>query len=276
MLLNDGQEKMCIATKGNIQLFSGFADMYNENRPSFPKKAIDILVNYLNRKPCTVIDLGCGTGLSTMEWIGLCGRLIGVEPNSDMLSVAKACPVNAKIEFVQAAAERTGLDTSIADIIMCSQSFHWMDPKLTLVEVNRLLAGGGVFATVDYDWPAVCDWHLEAAVESLINLVKKIIHANPALAGKTLRYKKSEHLQNLKNSGFFRFCREIVFSTNEECTALRFTNMVLSQSSIQGILHTKAEDIEESIASLKQEADRYFNEKSKEIGICYRMRIGIK
>ena len=40
-----------------------------------------------------------------------------------------------------------------ADIVTCSQSFHWMEPEPTLAEIARILRPGGVFAAYDYDWP---------------------------------------------------------------------------------------------------------------------------
>lgn len=52
----------------NVERFSGFADIYDKYRPEPPSTVIEILLNYLNKYPATVVDLGCGTGLSTFIW----------------------------------------------------------------------------------------------------------------------------------------------------------------------------------------------------------------
>jgi SAM-dependent methyltransferase len=76
------------------------------------------------KRPTLVVDLGCGTGTSTFYWRGYADRVIGVEPNADMLTTArtsyekiKAQPlpivdgVEAKdtiFEFVADVASKTG------------------------------------------------------------------------------------------------------------------------------------------------------------------------
>lgn len=47
--------------------------------PIYP---ISIILRYLGRsKPDLVVDLGCGTGLSTVIWRGHCNKVIGIEPS---------------------------------------------------------------------------------------------------------------------------------------------------------------------------------------------------
>ena len=65
------------------------------------------------------------------------------------------------VTYISAFSDNTGLDNCCADVITCSQSFHWMNPETTISEVSRILKKGGVFAVYDYDWPPVCDWKAE-------------------------------------------------------------------------------------------------------------------
>ena len=67
--------------KGNADRFLGFAKLYEKACPSIPEQACDILVNYLPQPPDTVVDIGCGTGLSTVVWKGRSRQVVGVEPN---------------------------------------------------------------------------------------------------------------------------------------------------------------------------------------------------
>lgn len=64
-LQQNRRKNMTFRTTENGDRFSGMADIYNHARPSVPKYPIEILLRYLEHKPQTVVDIGCGTGLST-------------------------------------------------------------------------------------------------------------------------------------------------------------------------------------------------------------------
>ena len=73
----------------NAGRFTGFADVYDQASPAMPFYPVKIIRTYLGRKPQQVVDLGCGTGLSSLVWKGQCEKLTGIEPSDDMLAVAK-------------------------------------------------------------------------------------------------------------------------------------------------------------------------------------------
>ena len=73
----------------NADRFMGFADVYDNARPTLPAHFMELIRLYLGRDIGTVVDLGCGTALSTAAWKGNCGKVIGIEPSSDMLAVAR-------------------------------------------------------------------------------------------------------------------------------------------------------------------------------------------
>lgn len=134
--------------KQNADRFKGFAAVYDDARPRMPEYVPETITRYLNHKPDIVVDLGCGTGLSTLIWDGRCHRAIGIEPSEDMLKAAMEKTSNT-ISFIRAFASDTTLERETADAVVCSQSFHWMEPAETLREIDRILKPGGVFATVD-------------------------------------------------------------------------------------------------------------------------------
>lgn len=103
-----------------------------------------------------------------------------------------------------------------------------MNPTDTLAEVNRILTPNGVFATVDCDWPPVCSLEAELAYSQLLNKVRFIELENKDVFKTFQRWNKDKHLQNIKQSGYFRYCREIVFMNKEKCNADRFIGIALS------------------------------------------------
>lgn len=130
-------------SKQNIDRFLGFQDEYGRYRPEAPVMIIKLLTDYLGTTPSLVADIGCGTGLSTFLWNDVADRVIGIEPNPDMLG--KAIDKLSRLEepqsitFVQGYSNQLPLASDSVDIVTCSQSFHWMDPESTLQEISRVL-----------------------------------------------------------------------------------------------------------------------------------------
>lgn len=261
--------------KKNADRFTGFAETYERARPSMPEYPVQVICRYLHKKPHMVVDLGCGTGLSTMVWDNFCERVVGVEPSEDMLAIADT-KRSSKISFVHAYANNTGLESGCADAVVCSQSFHWMEPVSTIKEVNRLLTPDGLFATVDCDWPPVADWKAEKAYDDLYQKVRILEKTLPEVKDTFVRYSKEKHLQNIKDSGYFRYCRELLFVNTEPCTARRFTDIIISQGSLQTILKKRPELLLEDIEAFKTAVASIYGDATFEIGFCYRMRVGIK
>lgn len=271
--------------KGNLQSnvarFSGFADVYDNYRPEAPEMVTEILTQYLQREPELVMDLGCGTGLSTLVWNGRATRIIGVEPNDDMRSVATAklqhFPEGSSvISFVPGYSNQLEVDAESVDIITCSQSFHWMEPVSTLSEVHRVLRTGGVFAAYDCDWPPMISWELEKQYMELYDKCDEILERGTAEESKAVKRNKNEHLHNLQASGAFIYTREIVFHHQELCNAERYVGLALSQGGLQSVMKLGSTELDGDIASFREQTDKYFNGHTKEIMFSYRMRLGIK
>src|SRR2546423_14447364 len=97
----------------------GFATRYDRYRPRPPRSLLDVLCRYARvERPAVVVDLGCGTGLSTRAWSGVAARAIGGGPNAAMLAAAPAAPGVADRE---ALAPETGLADACGHILTGSQ-----------------------------------------------------------------------------------------------------------------------------------------------------------
>lgn len=261
--------------QNNADRFSGFADVYESARPKVPKYPIDVICRYLGRNPQLVVDMGCGTGLSSEIWQEVSGKVIGIEPNDEMRGIAEK-KATSKMRFIKAFSDSTGLDECCADAVVCSQSFHWMEPTSTLKEVNRILKSGGVFATIDCDWPPVAKWEAENAYMRLYGKVLEIESQVPDIKDSFIRYSKDKHLENIKQSGYFAYAREVLFCNAEKCTKERFCNILLSQGSTQAILKKCPELIEKELDIFYGTIDSCFDKEPFDIEFCYRMRIGVK
>lgn len=264
---------------GNIARFSGFTDCYDKYRPEMPLLVIDILGKYLGKRPSVVVDIGSGTGLSTFVWKDHADLTIGIEPNNDMLEKAREklkLNFTNNIQFVCGYSNQTGLESNFADIITCSQSFHWMEPVSTLAEVSRVLADGGVFATYDCDWPPIINWEIDNAFACLVFKAGEIVDKYSDTEDRVRMWSKGEQLKNLMASKMFRYCREVVFHNTEKSDAERFIGIALSQGVLQTALRKGSADIDTEVKMFCDKVKSFFKDRTLDIIFSYRMRLGVK
>jgi SAM-dependent methyltransferase len=132
--------------------FSGLADTYAKHRPGYPEAALDYIVLRCGLTGASrLVDVGCGTGISTRLFAARGIPVIGIEPNDEMRAKAEAEPLPADSsipEYRKGKAEATGLPDHFADAVLAAQAFHWFRPDDALHEFHRILSPGGHVALV--------------------------------------------------------------------------------------------------------------------------------
>ena len=131
--------------------FTGLADCYAKFRPSYAPAAIDCLCEECGLTPnSTVVDIGCGTGISTRLLAERGLHVVGVDPNVDMLTTARETPRmsdSGAIVYCQGRAEQTGLGSGIARIqTACFRRFIGSTDRQPQ-EFNRILEPRGWLST---------------------------------------------------------------------------------------------------------------------------------
>ncbi len=263
----------------NINRFSGFAEVYTSYRPIVPRAVIAHILLYLDRIPKVVVDIGCGPGISTFPWSKYAKQVIGIEPNQDMLNQASVnLQRNKKINNVSfqfGYSHRTGLKSGSVDIVTCSQSFHWMNPKSTLKEIARILKKGGIFATIDYDWPPSIDWIVEQEFRQFSKRVNQLHLRHTGEEREGSRWSKDQHLANIRSSNHFRFSKEIVSHHETSMNAEQFIGLVLSLGSVNRFVKECPQEIAPDFKRFKKMVMHRIQGKQKAI-MSYRIRLGIK
>lgn len=266
--------------RSNVERFSGYQSLYDKYRPEAPRRVIDLITAYLGRRPSLVVDVGCGTGLSSFAWVGQADRIIGVEPNADMISRAReklAYTDGADtVSFVPGYSNQLEMESGTVDVITCSQSFHWMEPSGTLKEASRVLTKGGIFAAYDCDWPPTVHWTLDGEYNNLIGKADAVIASLTKKEDRAWKRDKEQHLQQLKDSGRFRFTKEIVFHNIEQCDADRYSGLALSQGGVQTVMKLGSTELDADIAAFKRMTEQYFQGRTLDVLFSYRMRLGVK
>ena len=253
----------------------GFADRYDAYRPRPPAALLEMLLQLAQTaRPDLVVDLGSGTGLSTFIWTQRARQVLGIEPLDEMRHIAEAAPTASHVHFQDRFAQQTGLPDGAADIVTCAQAFHWMEPDSTLTEVARILRGGGVFAAYDYEWPPTVHWEAERAFFHCMARVQEL-QQTYRIAGPQ-RWSKSEHLARMRQSGYFRYVKEVGLHHTELCTAERWVGYALSLGHVARVLECGASETEVGLDELRQVAQGALGERGLPGYIHYCVRVGVK
>lgn len=96
-------------------------------------------------EPAVVADLGCGTGLLTVTFAGRDRAVIGIDPDPNMLAVARQRPGHERVSWVLGDSrdlpDRAGAVIMAGNVAMHIGPQDW---RRTLAEVARSLQPGGV------------------------------------------------------------------------------------------------------------------------------------
>lgn len=127
--------------------FSGLSETYAKHRPTYPPDAIDFIVQHCHWGPGNlIVDVGCGTGISSRLLAERGFNVLGLEPNADMRQKAEQTPTAPGARppvYRSDAAEAIGLADEQAAGIVSAQAFHWFATPNVLAEFHRVLMPGG-------------------------------------------------------------------------------------------------------------------------------------
>ncbi len=124
------------------------AERYTKGRPYFHPLIIGRIKEFLSlAEPLSsALDVGCGTGLSTIALKEIAENVVGVDASAEMIALA---PRENEIKYFVAPAENLPFEENEFDIITLSQVFHWLDKDKFLAEANRVLRPNGWLVAYD-------------------------------------------------------------------------------------------------------------------------------
>jgi SAM-dependent methyltransferase len=128
--------------------FKKVGESYHIGRREYPKQLIqDIIKISKMNKDSLVLDVGCGTGLSTIPFAKTKSKIIGIDISKNMLDIAKKLSVKHKnISYEQISFEKFNSPSSSFDLMLFGTSMHWLDSKLVYGKTNKLLKKTGYMA----------------------------------------------------------------------------------------------------------------------------------
>jgi SAM-dependent methyltransferase len=236
--------------------FTGLADLYAKHRPSYPEAVVDYIVARCRLGPQSLlVDVGCGTGIST-RLLALRGvPVMGIEPNAEMRSRAMAESVpegKPSPTYRDGRAETTGLPEGCADAVLAAQAFHWFEPKAALHEFQRILKPGGWVALV---------WNERDESDSFTADYGAVIRSTPGAA--KLEMDRGKAGEPLLLSHRYQDGERILFQNTQELDEESLVGRALSAS----YAPREPDQVERFVAVLRGVFDRY--QSSGEVTLRY-------
>ncbi len=241
----------------SVSRFAGFADQYDAARPAPPADLPEFLADWSGRSTPDVVDIGAGSGLSTMIWAGTARQVTAVEPGADMRAVltrklTRESAGLTRFTVTGGTAEATGLGSESADIVTASTAMHWFDHSRALPEIIRVLRPGGVLAAFGPTWPPRIDPELDAAFEVFEDQMTRLEadrRLRPADSG-------DEHAAAMRSSGLFRRVDEVGMHGRENGDAARVTGLARSRGGVAALLAAGVSEDEIGLTYLAEVAAR--------------------
>lgn len=226
------------------------AERYASGRPYFHPAIIQRIRERLGLTGPfqRALDVGCGTGLSTIAVKEIAARVIGVDSSAEMIGLA---PKDSAVEYQVADAERLPFEDRVFDLVTVSQAIHWFGRVSFLQEARRVLRTEGwlivydnYFAGSEND--AFNAWHQESYLER---------YPSPQRAWPDFAAAKIE------KEGFHLIGDEVLRNTIS-FSLDGLTDFFTSQTNIIAAVEVGEETIAAARAWLKENLQRLFEESS--------------
>ncbi|MEU4574706.1 class I SAM-dependent methyltransferase [Nonomuraea sp. NPDC023979] len=128
-------------------LFGGAASYYARYRAPHGDEAIAYLARVAGSGAC-VLDLGCGPGTVAIPLAARVREVIAVDPDPAMLAAGEQLAEGAgNVRWLRGDSTTLAALPSFDHVVM-GRSFHWMDRRAVLAELDVLLPPGGTVMLV--------------------------------------------------------------------------------------------------------------------------------
>jgi SAM-dependent methyltransferase len=109
------------------------------------------------------LDVGCGTGMSSVALRGLAAEVVGIDPSRDMLRRARSAEA---VRYAAALGEGLPFRAGAFDLVVACGSIDWVDRARFLPRVAEVLVPGGWLVPLDFgdlgrsdEVPGLERWH---------------------------------------------------------------------------------------------------------------------
>lgn len=133
-----------MAEGGAYGRFDRISAIYDAARREFPSETVAYVIRHLAGKNPFVLDLACGTGISTRQLAA--GGIDVIGCDVDPLMLRYALGRAGVTRYVIGQAEAIPFKDASFDAVACFRAYHWFDPARAVPEMMRVLRRDGRIA----------------------------------------------------------------------------------------------------------------------------------
>ncbi|MBA3895486.1 MAG: class I SAM-dependent methyltransferase [Gemmatimonadales bacterium] len=116
---------------------------YETGRPDYPARVLDVLTQRGLRPGSSVLEIGPGTGRVTRRLIDAGASVIAVEPDPALADLLRRELPADRLEVMTGTFEDAALPEDRFDLVIAAMAFHWVDQRIGLPRLSRVLRPGG-------------------------------------------------------------------------------------------------------------------------------------
>lgn len=128
--------------------FGAQASIYSAGRKEFPCEVFYYLKGLVDQD-VNVLDLGCGTGISSRQIADQGFKVTGIDIDERMIRQAMLDSRNRDINYVASSANSLPCRSRTFRVVTAFSSFHWFCDEATIYEIKGVLTHPGLLFVVN-------------------------------------------------------------------------------------------------------------------------------
>jgi ubiquinone/menaquinone biosynthesis C-methylase UbiE len=126
--------------------YDAVASAYDRTRPRYPPEILDSMQEIADLQPGkSVLEIGAGVGIATVELARLGARIVCVEPSQAACAIARdKCAAYGNVEVINTTFEEWKLGKEKFDLVVAATSFHWVTPETRYIKTAAALKDHGL------------------------------------------------------------------------------------------------------------------------------------
>ena len=209
------------------------ARLYAEGRPDYSQFVAELIraITGIGSPVSFAVDVGSGTGISTMAIAAMAESVVGVEPSKAMLE--RATPAE-NVSYRLGSAEALPIGDRSCDLISVGSALHWFDQDRFLAEASRVARPGA--------WLVVHDHWFSGRMqgsEDFSEWMQDVYISRYPSPPRDRSWQPPDDLGEWRHVGWESYDHAVLFSVDQLATYL------LTQSNLQAVIERRDQDEQE-------------------------------
>ncbi len=128
--------------------FGSAAKTYAEARREFPEEVMAYFWSLMKVRNPKILDVGCGTGISTRQLARHMTPVSGLDRDSEMIRQAEK-EDKGDIRYFVSPVDKMPFEAGVFDGVTAFSAFHWFTDEESMGEIKRVMKNDGVFFAVN-------------------------------------------------------------------------------------------------------------------------------